>query len=71
MIVADVYRGGRDSAPSNHVDRIPPKLTMTVNRAIAVPRRMRGAVLFAIQAPRAGGMQYVPVTERKRDPYRT
>ena len=67
-MVALVYLGGGDSAPSNHVERMDPRFVIVVRSAREAPRRMRGALLFAIQVPRGGPMEYVPGTARKSEP---
>ena len=71
VTVADVYLGAGESAARSHVERMPPRFVMTVKSASDVARRMSGAMLFAIHVPSGGAMQYVPVTERKSEPYRT
>jgi hypothetical protein len=57
VIVAFLYRGGCDSEPSSHVASIPPELAMMNPMAVAVARRVCGAVLLAIHVADAGAEQ--------------
>jgi hypothetical protein len=57
VIVAFLYNGGRDKEPSNHVARIPPEFVMMNPIAIAVARRVCGAVLLAFHVANAGAAQ--------------
>jgi hypothetical protein len=57
VIVAFLYNGGGDKEPSNHVARIPPEFVMMNPIAIAVARRVCGAVLLAFHVANDGAAQ--------------
>lgn len=57
VIVAFLYRGGGDKDPSSHVARMPPEFVMIKPIAMAVARRVCGAVLFAFHVANAGAAQ--------------
>jgi hypothetical protein len=57
VIVAFLYSGGGDREPSNHVARMPPEFVMMNPMAMAVARRVCGAVLLAFHVANAGAAQ--------------
>lgn len=53
--VAFLYRGGGDrKPPSSHVASMPPQFAMATPTAMAVARRVCGAVLLAVHVANAG-----------------
>ena len=57
VMVAFLYKGGGDKEPSNHVARMPPEFVMINPMAMAVARRVCGAVLLAFHVANAGAAQ--------------
>jgi len=71
VIVAFLYNGGADKEPRSHVARMPPEFVIINPMAMAVARRVCGAVLFAFHVANAGAAQKLPEIEKNKLPYRT
>lgn len=66
---ARIYLGAGDSEPNNQVAKIPPAFVCVKAIAMAVARRICGAVLLAVHVGAADAPVKTPVTDRNNDPY--